>query len=231
MRPIMKFGLFHFLTRVGRDQRGVSAVVFAISFAVLTPMALGVFDVYQSTEQRGKLQDALDASALYAAKSTAATSEDINTVGNKALSANLELIPGATLTSSSFTLTNNTLVTGAASVTLPAYAPLVYSHVPVSASAQVTRGGNNIEVAMVLDNSNSMAGASLTSLKAAANQLVDLVVSDSQTPFYSKVSIIPYGNGVNVGTYADTARGAILSATATACKNGANGLRLSELQV
>lgn len=203
-----KSRLFNFLRRLACDRRGVSAVAFAISFAVLTPMALGVFDVYQSTEQRGKLQDALDAAALYAAKSNAVTTADINTVGQKALTANLQLIHGATLSSSSFTLDSNTRVTAVASVTLPAYAPMEYTHVPVTVNSEVIRGGNNIEVAMVLDNSTSMGGASLTSLKSAANQLVDLVVSDSQTPFYSKVSIIPYGNGVNVGAYAAAARGA-----------------------
>ena len=46
-----------FLARLARDARGVSAVAFAISFAVLTPVALGVFDVYESSAQRGKLQD------------------------------------------------------------------------------------------------------------------------------------------------------------------------------
>ena len=205
--------LFKFLIRTARDQRGVSAVAFAISFAVLTPMALGVFDVYQSTEQRGKLQDALDAAALYAAKSNAVTTADIDTVGQKALTANLQLIHGATLTSSSFSLTNNTTVVGQASVTLPAFAPMEYTHVPVTATSEIIRGGNNIEVAMVLDNSTSMAGASLTSLKAAANQLIDLVVPDTQTPFYSKISVIPYGNGVNAGAFATQARGATQAGT------------------
>lgn len=198
---------------MGWDRRGVSGIVFAISFAVLTPMALGIFDVYQTTEQRGKLQDALDAAALYAAKSSAVTTADINTVGQKALAANLQLIHGATLSNATFTLADNTKVTAVASVTLPAYAPMEYTHTPVSVHSEVVRGGNNIEVAMVLDNSTSMAGASLTSLKSAANQLIDLVVADSQAPYYSKVSIIPYGNGVNVGNYAATVRGAGLAGT------------------
>src|SRR3978361_586890 len=121
---IRKSRLFNFLTRLGRDRRGVSAVAFAISFAVLTPMALGVFDVYQSTEQRGKLQDALDAAALYAAKSSATDTSGINTIGQKALTANPECIPGATLSSSSFPLVpsdGDTKVVAVAQVTLPAY--------------------------------------------------------------------------------------------------------------
>jgi Flp pilus assembly protein TadG len=192
---------------MARDRSGVSAVAFAISFAVLTPMALGVFDVYQSTEQRGKLQDALDAAALYAAKSSAATTPDINTVGQKALTANLQLIHGAALSSSSFALQDNTKVTAVASVTLPAYAPMEYTHTPVTVKSEVTRAGNNLEVAMVLDNTGSMAGAPMTSLQSAANQLIDLVVSNSQTPFYSKIAVVPYSNAVNAGAYASLVRG------------------------
>lgn len=210
-----------FIRRAGRDERGVSSVAFAISFAVLTPMALGVFDVYQSTEQRGKLQDALDAAALYAAHSTATTSAEADVIGKKVLNANLQLIHGATLSSSDFalvTVQGDTKIIATAAVTLPAFAPMEYTHTPVSANAEVTRAGNNLEVALVLDNSTSMAGASLTALKSAANDLVDLVVSPTQTPYYSKVSIVPYGNGVNVGTYAAQARGATQSGT-----NGTSG--------
>lgn len=215
------------LLRMLRDRRGVSAVTFAISFAVMAPMTLGVFDVYQINEQRGKLQDALDAAALYAAHSTATTSAAVDQIGDKALSANLVLIPGSTLKSSDFTLVTTdgiTKVVAQASVQVPAYAPAEFVHNPIVVNTEVTRGGNNLEVALVLDNSTSMAGASLTSLQTAAKQLVDLVVSPNQTPYYSKISIVPYGNGVNVGSYATAARGAVLSATDPACINGANGL-------
>ena len=174
---------------------------------MLTPVALGVFDVYQSNEQRGKLQDALDAATLYAARSSAVTTADLNAVGQKALTANLQLIHGATLTSSSFTLVpsnGDTKVVAQAQVTLPAYAPMEYTHTPVSVNSEVTRPGNNLEVALVLDNTGSMAGSPMTSLQSAANQLIDLVVSDTQTPYYSKLAIVPYSNSVNAGTYATT---------------------------
>ncbi|WP_372782097.1 pilus assembly protein TadG-related protein [Phenylobacterium sp.] len=216
-------GLVNSLWRMIRDNRGVSAVAFAITFAVLAPMTMATFDVYQMNEQRGKLQDALDAAALYAARSTATTTKDIDIIGDKALLANLKLIPGATLQSSDFTLvtTGDAKVVAVASVRVPALAPDSFTHNPVSVNTEVTRAGNNLEVALVLDNSTSMAGASLTSLKSAANQLVDLVVGDAQSPYYSKVSIIPYGNGVNVGTYAAAARGATQSGTnGTAGTNG-----------
>ena len=207
--------VFRFLARLAGDRRGVSAIAFAISFAVLTPMALGVFDVYMSGEQRGKLQDALDAAALYAAKSGATDTPGVNAIGTKALGANLQLIHGATLNSSSFTLVpsnGDTKVVATAQVTLPAYAPMEFTHTPVAVNSEVTRPGNNLEVSLVLDNTGSMAGAPMTQLQSAANQLIDLVVSDTQTPYYSKIAIVPYSNSVNAGVYATAARGTPVAA-------------------
>ncbi|THD54010.1 MAG: hypothetical protein E8A12_17990 [Phenylobacterium sp.] len=200
--------LAQFVRRAVRDRSGVSAVAFAITFAVLAPMTLGLFDIYQGNEQHGKLQDALDAAALYAARSNATDNPTINTIGNKALAANLQLVQGATLTSSSFVLANNNQqVQAQATVQLTAYAPTEFTHSPVQVSSQVTRNGNNIEVAMVLDNTGSMAGSPMTSLQSAANQLIDLVVSDTQSPFYSKIAVVPYSNAVNAGAYVNQVRG------------------------
>ncbi len=201
-----KFSLRDFLN----DRRGVAAVVFAITFAVMAPMTLGIFDIYTMTEQQGKLQDALDAAALYAARSTATTDADISTVGNKAFNANLQLVSGAQLKSTSFSLVTangDTKVVASAQVTLPAYAPMEFVHNPVTVSTEVTRPGNNLEVSLVLDNTGSMSGSPMTSLQSAANQLIDLVVSDTQSPYYSKMAIVPYSNSVNAGTYVNAVRG------------------------
>ncbi len=214
--PFSRIQLSSFLKKAINDQRGVSAVVFAISFAVLTPMALGIVDVYQSTSQRGKLQDALDAAALYAAKSPAIDTPGVNTVGQKAMTANLQLIKGATLTASNFTLVaagGVTKVVGQATVTLPAYAPMAYTHQPVTVNSEVTRPGNNVEVSLVLDNTGSMSGSPMTSLQSAANQLIDLVVSPTQAPYYSKMAIVPYSNAVNPGAYTNTVRGTAVGGT------------------
>lgn len=217
MRNLLsKLRLPSFLAKLARDTRGVSAVAFAISFAVLTPMALSVFDVYQSTEQRGKLQDALDAAALYAAKSTATDTPGVSVIGTKALNANLQLIHGATLTSSNFTLVStagDNKVVAQAQVALPAFAPLAFTHQPVTVNAEVTRPGNNLEVALVLDTTGSMGGTRIANLKTAANQLIDLVVSDQQSPYYSKVAIVPYSSSVNPGAYVNTVRGTAAAGT------------------
>jgi hypothetical protein len=63
--------------------------------------------------------------------------------------------------------------------------------------------------------SASMAGQKLTDLISAAKDLVNIVVATQQTPYYSKVAIVPYSMAVNVGTYATQARGSYSSGTST----------------
>jgi Flp pilus assembly protein TadG len=208
---IGKFRPLSALRAAARDERGVSAVTVAISVAVLAPMALGIFDVFSVNEQRGKLQDALDAATLYAARSPVFTTPEIDAVGDKALNANLQMIHGASLQASNFTLSGNKVVADA-SVQLPAFAPMAFTQQPVQVHSEVTRSGNNLEVALVLDNTGSMAGAPISQLQTAANQLIDLVVADNQSPYYTKMAIVPYSNAVNAGAYVNTVRGAATAA-------------------
>jgi Flp pilus assembly protein TadG len=97
----------------------------------------------------------------------------------------------------------------------------------VSATTEVTIDSKNLEVALVLDVTGSMAGQRIIDLKSAANELIDIVVQDEQTPFYSKIAIIPYSSGVNAGTYAADVRGA----TNTTTKNITGATRTSPVVV
>jgi hypothetical protein len=79
--------------------------------------------------------------------------------------------------------------------------------------------GKNLEVAMMLDVSSSMSGSSdlygtskLEAMKDAAKSLVDTVVQSSQTPYTSRVALVPYSSAVNVGsTYFSSVTGKSLS--------------------
>jgi Flp pilus assembly protein TadG len=81
----------------------------------------------------------------------------------------------------------------------------------VSAEAQATLESRSVEVALVLDITGSMSGQPIKDLRSAANELVNIVVLDTQTPFYSKVALVPYAAAVNVGTYANQVRGTYTS--------------------
>jgi hypothetical protein len=81
--------------------------------------------------------------------------------------------------------------------------------ITVAANTEVMRNLLNLETALVLDVTGSMAGQRIEDLKEAAKALVDIVVWDNQTDYYSKIALVPYSMAVNVGGFASQVRGPI----------------------
>lgn len=197
-----------------RDEGGAAAVFFAVGLVLLAPAALGLVDVYLTTTQRAELQDALDTATLYAARSAETDNTKLTEIGQKALLANLKLPDGQRFVSSSFTLGSDKItLTGTATIEAPGIGPQLWERADLQATSEVLRNSNNVEVAMVLDITGSMSNQ-MTNLKTAAKDLVDLVIKEQQSPFYTKVALVPYAVGVNVGSLADDARGALRGPTA-----------------
>jgi Flp pilus assembly protein TadG len=61
--------------------------------------------------------------------------------------------------------------------------------------------GTNLEIAMMLDVTGSMAGQQISDLKAAAKDLIDIVVWGDQSKYTSRVALAPFAPAVNVGQY------------------------------
>lgn len=207
-----------FLHRFGNARRGNVAMIFALALPVLVMVTMGSVDISRAQTVRSSLQDAIDAAALAAARSSATTNEEINAIGNRALLANLQHFDQATLTQATFTLNADNVVvadarinvkTLVAGIVLPDSGRLFNDYIPVGAHTEVNRSAKNLEVAMVLDVTGSMDGNDIASLKTAANDLIDTIVKDQQSPYTSRVSLVPYSMGVNLGTLATQARGAV----------------------
>ena len=203
-------------SRFAASTRGNVAMIFALSLPVLVMMTMGGVDLSRAATVRSNLQDALDAAALAAARSPAVTDADLTTIGTKALRANLQNYPEITLATATFTLSADAVVisnatvnvkTLVANIILPPYGKLLDDTLPVAAHSEVNRSSKNIEVGLVLDITGSMAGQRIADLKTAAAQLVDIVVQAQQSPYYTRMAIVPYSIGVNMGTYANAARG------------------------
>lgn len=213
-------GARRLLRRVADDTRGNVAMIFGLTMPVLILMTVGGVDIHRASTVRVNLQDALDAAALAAARSPYTRSEDIQRVGMAALQANLKNYPDITLLTAdtAFVLNSDDVVvadakvnvkTLVANIFLPPYGKFMDDYLPVGAHSEVDRSSRNIEVALVLDITGSMQGSRIRDLRDAAKDLVDLVVQDVQTPFYSKVALVPYSMGVNAGGYANAARGSV----------------------
>ena len=88
--------------------------------------------------------------------------------------------------------------------------PLLSTSQTEFGKSEIAVGGNNgqnLEVSLIFDITGSMAGQKLTDLKTAAKDLVDIVIRDNPSEYTSKVALVPYSMGVNVGDYADKVRG------------------------
>lgn len=207
-----------FLGRFGASNRGNVAMLFAVAMPVLVMITMGSVDISRAQTVRAALQDALDVAALAAARSSATTNEEINAIGNRALRANLQHFDEATLSQASFVLNDNQVVVASAKVNvktlvagivLPDSGRLFNDYIPVGSKTEVNRSAKNLEVAMVLDVTGSMDGNDIASLKTASIDLVDTIVKDQQSPYTSRISLVPYSMGVNLGALATQARGAV----------------------
>lgn len=210
------FGRLGKFLRAFRKEEGAVAVQFAMAIVPMAVMVFGALDVSRASGEKMRLQDALDAAALAAARSTATTDSALQAIGASVLAADLAGSEMA-LTGSSFKQVGSTVVASAHATVTPIVAKLwTDTDMVLGVETEVTRASNNIEVALTLDITGSMSGQKITDLKAAAKALVDLVVQDQQSPYYTKLAIAPYSAAVNVGSsYAAGARGAYTSGTCT----------------
>lgn len=218
-RALARFG-----ARFANAQRGNVALIFGIVMPCLLMVIVGGVDLQRASTVRANVQDALDAAALAAARSQHVAEEDLTRVGLAALKANLAAFPDIELREdlthfkldgTSIIVADTTVEVDAimANIILPPYGQLMDDYLPISTRSEVKRASENIEVALVLDVTGSMEGSRLTALKAASADLVKIVVQDVQTPYTSRMSIIPYSVGVNLGDRADKARGTPVAPT------------------
>ena len=90
--------------------------------------------------------------------------------------------------------------------------------------------GYSMETSLMLDITGSMSGSKIVDLKAAAKDLIDVVVwpGQDQGLHTSKVALAPFAQTVNVGTYASAVTGRPATSTGSQLTasggNAANGL-------
>lgn len=191
--------MFGSIRKFAKDRKGAFAMQFALMAIPLTVCTGLAVDGGRAFLARFELASALDAAAL-AVGSTYDAGADLDAIAAKFVNANfrtehegpieIELVPEP----------ERIKITGQVRISTY-FMPLVgQPYVDVAAESEVRRGGSNIEVAMALDVTGSMAGTRIAGLKEAAQVLVDEVVNVQQTPFFSKVAIAPWSASVNVGT-------------------------------
>jgi Flp pilus assembly protein TadG len=203
--------------RFKRDERGAFIAIFGILAIVLIATAGAVVD-YTSVEQaRTRAQVALDAAALALQPSIYTQNE--TWLQTKAQAVLTERIADSRITATVQTVTKDVdqgeiKISATIRVPLSFVALIGITEMNANLASTATRGSKDVEVALALDITQSMAGDKIDDLIDATVDLIDQVVQDDQDPRYSKMALVPYSNAVNMGSYAASARGPVQDYTA-----------------
>ncbi len=191
------------LSRFTRDSRGSAAIILALATVPLTMCAGMAVDVTNAYRVRTNLQAALDAAMLSAATAAGQNSSSATATVTTYVTQNFTAVRGLQPPAISVTL-SGTKMSGTATVDVPTnFIKLVRSEpIPITATSKVEFGAGDLEVALALDTTASMAGQKLDDLKLAAKDLIDILITraPATAPVPPRVGIVPFGSYVNVGT-------------------------------
>lgn len=189
-------------SRLVADCKGNTAILFALT---LIPMlgAVGVaLDYSRANSLRGKLQAAADAAALAAGKEQDGTEAARKLIAEEVFSANAAQLKFT----NEYTLAYADIDDGAAArVDVTAQVPTTVSgilginEIGVHVRAETGLSGGTMEIALVVDNSGSMDGSRIASLKTAARDLVKTLYGSQNFHPTIQIGIVPFAATVNVG--------------------------------
>jgi Flp pilus assembly protein TadG len=191
-------------TRFVRHTGGNIAIIFALaSFPVVGFVGFAV-DYSHANSVKAAMQAALDSTALMLARDAATvSSSQLQTNATNYFKA-LFTRPEATGVTIAATYTatggSKVVVNGSANVPTAFLGIIGYNTIAVNGSSTTSWGSTRLRVALVLDNTGSMADngkmtALITSTKSLLGQLQSAAASDGDV----YVSIVPFVKDVNVG--------------------------------
>lgn len=191
--------------RLAKDDRGSVVIMFALTIFVVFTLVGGAVDFGRAMVARERLQSAVDSSVLAAAR-VWQLENNLTLAEEKALAHFESNKPQEVSRVVSFTpdmQASTFTMVGETTVPTP-FLSLVKQSITVSTRGQalLSGGGNagtDIEVSLMLDVTGSMAGQRITDLKAAAKDLINILVWDDQSEHTSRVAIVPFSHAVNAG--------------------------------
>lgn len=191
---------------LGREERSVIAVVFAmVVLPLMTVMAIAV-DLSQYLVMKQGLQAAVDAAALNIGQSPNLSNAAATSQAQAFIAANYPGLSAiATLTSVNVTRTTTSVaITANAKMNTNFLQIIGYSTLGVAVSSQTAVTQHKLEVVLVLDNTGSMSStygsmSGIKGLQTAATTLVNTLFANDPTLQYVKIEVVPFTSNVNVG--------------------------------
>jgi len=198
LKTLVKSKLLSSASTFSHDESGNFAIIGAVTLAMLVGcLAIGV-DVANGWSAKQRLQDTTDAIALMAARGEIEGQANLNAAAQEYFALTYPGQSGANINLDSFTRTGDTVTIVASNNVNTYFASLLGKEtLDIKTSSSAVYSNRNIDISMVLDTTYSMTGSKMSSLKLAANNLID-TFSDFENENL-RVSVVPFAQYVNVG--------------------------------
>jgi len=185
-------------------------VIFAIALLPVLSFIGAAVDYSRTASARTAMQAALDSAALMTAKDLASgtiTTANVASAARTYFNAMYTDRPEVTTTSFNVTYTANTgsgstiKLTGAGSIPATFSRAMGFQTMTFDTASTAAWGNTKLRVALVLDNTGSMAdNGKMTALRSAATNLVDQLSASAINDGDVYISVIPFAKVVNVGS-------------------------------
>jgi Flp pilus assembly protein TadG len=183
---------------------GVAPLMGILALPLMGSVGVAV-DYSRASAARTAFQAALDSTALMLSKNAATqTGADLQTTATNTFNAlfsrsdvnNVQVAANYVSTNGS-----KIILSGSATVSTNFLGVLGYNHLDITASTTSTWGNTRLRVALVLDNTGSMASSNkMTALKTASQNLLSQLNAAAVTDADVYVSVVPFNKDVNVGS-------------------------------
>jgi len=186
----------------GSDQGNV-AMIFGLALLPSIAAIGSAVDLSRAMVVKMRLGEALDASGLAVGGTVGLSGPEMTARAQKFFYANYPDEELGTVTALTVQTSgqNLVMVSGTARVETAFMGLFGYDHIDVSVNVEVTRESKGLEIALVLDNTGSMASnGKIEALRAAANELIGILFGDQDTPTHLKMSLVPFSQTVKVDT-------------------------------
>ncbi len=183
---------------------GAVAIVYGPMVIVLLLAAGIAIDYSRAYLVKKEIARALDASILAAGSMANADEDAMKAMAQRYFDANISAKTKAKYDPQlTFDYEASTAeITASSAAVVDTYLMKLAGHDTVGVEAQAVAGRSlvNVEVALVLDNTGSMSGSKMTSLKEAATMLVNTLYTPSGSEDFVKFALVPFTASVNIGT-------------------------------
>jgi Flp pilus assembly protein TadG len=190
------------LKAFGASRNGNVALIFGLALIPVFGIAGAAVDYSRANSAKSSMQGALDATALQLSKNAAgltAAQLQQSATGIFTAQFNRPGMQNVAVTATFNSTTSTVTVSASAAVPSTILGIMGINQLDIGTSTTVTWGNTRLRVALVLDNTGSMADASkMDALKTATQNLLTQLQSAAVNSSDVYVSIIPFGKDVNV---------------------------------